>query len=239
MIRIAICEDEKPQSEYVQSLLMKWEKASGRKVSIDSYNDAEQFIFGSEDKQEYDLLILDIEMGKMNGVELARKIRRERRDTRIVFLTGYKDFVFEGYEVGAIRYLLKPMKENQLFELMEAITKEMEQKQKEYFIFHCDGKLQKVEFRDILYIESNGHYLTMKTGTEFFEWKASLISVEEDFLKAGYGMIRRGLYVNPKHIKKIGKTECILDNNEILPVSKSRYKEINQSFITYYKGKAE
>ena len=115
MFRIAICEDEKAQREYLSKLLDLWQERSGRKAVVSLFTSAEQFMFETEGKYPYDLFLLDIQMGQMNGVELARKIREKDTEVVIIFLTGIKDYAIEGYEVGAVRYLLKPVKETEFF----------------------------------------------------------------------------------------------------------------------------
>lgn len=241
MIHVAICEDEKLQIEYLVSLLKKWELHinSKWKLSIASFENAEQFIFSLEDQPNYDLMILDIEMGEMNGMELARRIRQDDKNVKIIFITGFKEFVYEGYEVGAIRYMIKPVKENEFYKLMEAVCSDIDCSQKEYFLINFKGQIHKVEFGDILYVEANGHYLALHTVKGIHEWKASLDSVASEFEGHGFSMIRRGLYVNPEHIIRIGREECVLDNDEKLPISKNRYLAINQEFIAYYKRKSE
>ena len=116
--RIAVCEDDAPSREFETTLINEWSKKSGTSVCVDAYTSAENFLFESEDKLEYDLLILDIQMGKMNGFELAKSLRQRGFEGALIFLTGIKDFAIEGYEVGAIRYLLKPLKEEELFKTL-------------------------------------------------------------------------------------------------------------------------
>ena len=70
----------------------------------------------------YEIYILDIQMGKMNGMELARKIRKMDAKAAILFLTGVKDYALEGYEVGAVRYLLKPVREDEFFRIMDEVA---------------------------------------------------------------------------------------------------------------------
>ena len=75
MFRIAVCEDDAAQQAYEETLLRRWAQENQYKVTVDVYASAEQFLFAAEDEPEYDLLILDIQMGGMNGMELAARIR--------------------------------------------------------------------------------------------------------------------------------------------------------------------
>ena len=151
MFRIAICEDEKAQREYLAKLLEQWKNESGKKVAVDTYTSAEQFLFETEGKQPHDLLILDIQMEQMNGVELARKVREKDTKVVIVFLTGIKDYAIEGYEVGAVRYLLKPVKEAELFVLLDKLCEEAKKQKEEFFLFQAAGVINRVAFSEIFY----------------------------------------------------------------------------------------
>ena len=228
MIRIAICEDEQVQAEYIKGLL--------ENCQVDVFFSAEQFLFAAEGGFNYDVLLLDIQMGEMNGMELAKRVREMDKQVKIIFLTGIADYAIEGYEVGAIRYLLKPVKEEVLSELLSAIYEERKREKQDCFVFTVNGRHIRLPYHQILYVEARGHYLFMQTEETTYEWKASLTSVSQELEARAFFLLRRGLYVNVAKLVQIGSRTCILENGETLPVSKSRYKELNQAFIAYYKG---
>lgn len=243
MFRIAICEDEKAQREYMERLVSEWQQCSGNKATVDSFVSAEQFLFETEEMQPYDLLLLDIQMGQMNGVELARKVRERDTKVKIVFLTGIKDYAIEGYEVGAVRYLLKPVKEAELFALLDQLYKEAKEQKEEYFLFQNGGAMNRIPFSDIFYVEADGHYVMLKavcreasSYVKEWKWKASFSSLSAELEVKGFFLLRRGLYVNLAKVEQIGKTECVLENGELLPVSKARYQALNEAFIAFYKS---
>lgn len=246
MFRIAVCEDEKAQREYLERLISEWQMYSGNKATVESYASAEQLLFETEGRQPYDLLLLDIQMGEMNGVELARKVREKDTKVKIVFLTGIKDYAIEGYEVGATRYLLKPVKEAEFFVLLDKLCEEVKEQKEEYFLFQSGGGTNRIPFSDIFYVEAEGHYVVLKAvcreaagDVKEWKWKAGFSSLSAELEAKGFFLLRRGLYVNLAQVSKIGKTECVLESGETLPVSKSRYQELNERFIAYYKGIAE
>ena len=236
MFRIAVCEDEKAQREYMEKLISEWQQCSEKKTTVDSFVSAEQFLFETEGKLAYDLLILDIQMGQMNGVDLARKVREQDARVSIVFLTGIKDYALEGYEVGAVRYLLKPIKEAEFFSLLDKLYEETKQRKEDYFLFQTGGVTNRVAFSEILYAEAEGHYVCLKTSEKEWKWKTNFSSLSAELEKNGFFLLRRGLYVNLAQVSRIGKTECMLENGEVLPVSKARYQALNEAFIAYYKG---
>lgn len=236
MFRIAVCEDEKAQREYLTKLLEQWQTLSCEKASVDTYTSAEQFLFETEGKEPYNLLLLDIQMGQMNGMELARKVREQDVKVSIVFLTGIKDYAIEGYEVGAVRYLLKPVKETELFALLDKLCDGAKEQEEDYFLFQTGGATNRVPFSEILYAEAEGHYVCLKTPGKEWKWKANVSSLSEELEAKDFFLLRRGLYVNLAKVEQIGKAECILENGEVLPVSKARYQALNEAFIAYYKN---
>ena len=235
MFRIAICEDEKVVLDFETSLVNKWAAARGCPLELDTYISAENFLFESEDKAPYDVLIFDIQMKNMNGMELAKALRRRGCDAVIIFITGVPDYAIEGYEVGAVRYILKPVKEEVLFGLLDAAFEESQKKAEDFFLLGQGADLEKISFEKILYIEARGHYVFLKGSDLEREWKAGFNETSASFEGRGFFCLRRGLMVNLKHVERITRTDCILDDGETLPVARGVYKELNEAFINFFK----
>ena len=120
MLSVIICEDEPIQTTLLVKLVQQWADQCALPVQILSYPNAESFLFSYEEQPFGDILLLDIQMAQMNGMELARKIRERNRRIQIAFLTGLPDFISEGYEVDALHYLIKPIQEKKLFQVLES-----------------------------------------------------------------------------------------------------------------------
>lgn len=237
MFRIAICEDEKVILDFETSLVKDWAETSLCKgeLELDTYISSEQFLFESEDKAPYDLLIFDIQMKNMNGMELAKTLRRRGCDAVIIFITGVPDYAIEGYEVGAVRYILKPVKAEVLNGLLDSVWAKRQKKAENYFILGQGSDLKKISFDKIIYIEARGHYVFMK-GMDFErEWKAGFSETAESFNDKGFLCLRRGLLVNLSHVERITRTDCLLDNGESLPVARGVYKDLNEAFIAFFR----
>lgn len=235
MFRIAICEDEKVVLDFETSLVNKWAAGHGCPLELDTYISAEQFLFESEDKAPYDVLIFDIQMKNMNGMELAKALRRRGCDAVIIFITGVPDYAIEGYEVGAVRYILKPVKEELLDGLLDSAFEESQKKAEDFFLLGQGAELEKISFDKIIYIEARGHYVFMK-GLDFErEWKAVFSETSAAFDDKGFFCLRRGLLVNLSHVKRITRTDCLLDSGESLPVARGVYKELNEAFIEFFR----
>ena len=120
-IKIAFCDDEPVQLIYLEQLVKRWESQKGSRCEVTYYKSAEEMLFENPESFPFDLLLLDIELEKMNGIALAKKIREKDDSIMLAFLSNRKEYVFEGYEVQAIRYLLKPLQEEQFFPLLKQL----------------------------------------------------------------------------------------------------------------------
>ncbi len=235
MFRIAICEDEKVILDFETSIVKEWADNCKCPLEMDTYISAEQFLFESEDKAPYDLLIFDIQMKNMNGMELAKKLRARGCDAVIIFITGVPDYAIEGYEVGAVRYILKPVKPEVLKELLDTAFAECSKKTEDFFMLGQGVDLERISFEKIIYIEARGHYVFLKGADFEREWKAGFAETAACFEGKGFFCLRRGLIVNLAHVQRITRTDCILDGGETLPVARGVYKELNEAFIEFFR----
>lgn len=139
-LKIAIVEDDLTQLSYVRLLIEGWMAKTHNTMKLISCESAEEFLFKYAEPLDFDLILLDIKLKKMNGMELAKQIRTVSRTVQIAFLTGVKDYVFEGYEIGAVRYLLKPVQEKDLFKLLDDCLARSLENKNEYFAFPYQGE---------------------------------------------------------------------------------------------------
>lgn len=232
---IGVCDDDEVQLQYIKLKIMEWSKEKQVPCEVKLFQSAEELLFEHSDTFPFELLILDIQMGKMNGMELAKRVRTIDKDIRILFLTGLSDYVFEGYEVGAQRYLLKPIKEEQLHAAFDEVLIGLNQDIKKYFIFHYLGEMVKLEYNAIILIEALGHYLKMTTTNQTYDWKYSIGQISKE-LDTNFIQVHRSFIVNLRHVEKINKTDLSLSNGQIVPISRNKYQDLNEAFIRFYKG---
>lgn len=116
---IAIVDDEEKEQLLIKKYIEEWASARKEPVEFQCFANSESFLFHWEDNKCYDLLLLDIEMGKMNGLDLARKIRTENEKLPIIFVTGYDEYMQYGYDVSALHYLIKPVNKDRLFQALD------------------------------------------------------------------------------------------------------------------------
>ncbi|MBQ9342513.1 MAG: response regulator transcription factor [Lachnospiraceae bacterium] len=232
-MRICCVEDEIAQGELLKKRILSWGEANNVQINIDLYKSANEYLFNAG-KYSYDLIFLDIRMDDINGMELAKKIREGDKNVLLVFVTSERGFVFEGYEVDAYRYIIKPISDEKLNDVLNYAVKNAVRDEGS-IIFRVDNEMIRIMRSDITYIEVKGHYVDIHTSDDLITLKMSfeealsfLNENNELFIKT-----HRSYAVNIDKILKIGRTELTLTNKEVIPVSKSMYEPINKAFINY------
>lgn len=233
-MRIAYCDDEPVQLEYVKHLAEQWAIETKEKVQVELYQSAQELLFKNPETYPFDLLILDIDMDGMDGMSLARKIREKDERIPIIFLTNRREYVFEGYEVQALRYLLKPMNAEKLHPLLEEIWAKAG-KHRPFLVENISGENTKLYIEEILYVEADGHYLHIHMKEKDYEIKKTLAELErklrEAAPEAGFISTHRSYLVNTAQIEQVRRTDCVLSDGSVVPVSRNSYKAVNEAFI--------
>lgn len=215
-------------------MVAAWAKQSQNTVSLEKFPSAEAFLFQYEEEKTFDILFLDIEMGAINGVDLAKKIREENQTIQIVFVTGFPDFMAAGYDVSALHYLLKPIEKAKLFAVLDRAVLHLAREEKSV-VFSANGGSRRVLLKDIVWVEVVAHLCVVTTVNDTFNIRSTISDVEKLFLD-GFIRCHRSYLVGIRHIKAILKTEIVLDSGEKIPLSRSHYHTVNQAFIRYFRG---
>lgn len=230
---IAIIDDEIVQIEYLKGIIATWKKSS--EININTFHNAESFLFDYEDNKDYDILLLDIEMGKINGIELAQKVRKDNERVQIIFITGFVDYMSMGFDVSALHYLMKPVSKEKLHQVLDKAVNLLSKKESN-IIIKVDGQNTIIKLTDIVYVESFGHYVSIYTvDKKEYTVKIGINKFVEE-LDNSFVIPHRSYIVNLKFVKAITKNIIILDDSKEIPMAKNNYESVNKLFISYYKG---
>lgn len=226
--QIAVCDDSQSDREYVSGLVREWAKTRGAEIHMDLFPSAEAFLFHYAEHKSYDILILDIEMGEMDGVSLAKTLRKENETVQIIFLTGYSDYIAEGYEVAALHYLMKPVKKEKLFSVLDRAADKV-QKNETVLNLESGGEMVRVPIHQLRYADVMGNYVTLHAKEEYTV-KMTLGELEkqldERFYRAG-----RSVIVNLTAITRVTKTEIKLSDGTAIPLPRGAYEGVNRAII--------
>ncbi|MBW4828979.1 MAG: LytTR family DNA-binding domain-containing protein [Clostridiaceae bacterium] len=235
LIYIAVCEDEKIQVELLEKYVNNWADERNIKAVIEAFSSAESFDFSWSMNKRYDVLLLDIQMEGINGVELAKKIRKEDDIIDIVFITAIFDYIQVGYDVGAINYLIKPIDEKKLHQCLDRVVQKTSKEAKTILI-DMDGEIIRIIQDDIRYIESFGHNVEIITIDEKYTARKNIGIIEKELDENSFVRCHRSYIVGLEHVKRIGREDIELDNEDVIPVSRRKYSKTNMAFIKYYRG---
>ena len=210
--KIAICDDLATDRNYLSSLCEIWGSHNSYHIQISEFTSAENFLFHYAEKKDFDILLLDIEMGAMDGVTMARKLRQDNHTVQIIFITGYADYISDGYEVDALHYLMKPLIKNEKF--LNIISQ---------------GEMIRLPICQINYAEVNSNYITIHS-QQTITLKMTLSELEKKldshFFRAG-----RSALVNLKKISRVTKKEIYLQDGSIIPLPRGAYEKVNRAII--------
>lgn len=229
-LKIAICDDEQSQIEYITSLVSFWGAKEGHNCEIRTFLSAEAFLFEYEDDKAYDILLLDVEMKNITGIDLAKRIRKDNNHAEIVFITSHFEFAGEGYEVDALHYLIKPISPDKLTQVLTKATEKLSVEPPSVVI-SCDGETVKLYEEDILYVESFLHYVVIYTKNKEYKIKENISALQEK-LSTDFYRIHRSYIASLKHITRISRTSINIGQTE-LPLSRGKYDDVNRAFIEH------
>lgn len=226
--QIAVCDDNENEAQYTADFVAEWAKQICIPVHIDMFPSSEAFLFRYAENKSYDILLLDIEMGAIDGVSLAKTLRQENETLQIIFITGYSEYISEGYEVVALHYLLKPIKKEKLFSVLDKAAEKLRKNER---VLHLEtsGELVRVPVYQIRYADVQGNYVTVHAVKDYRIRKTLhelAAALDERFCRVG-----RSAIVNLTCIIRVTKTDIYLNDGSVIPLPRGAYEKINRAII--------
>ena len=234
-MRIAVCDDERDQVHENMDLIHKWAERVKISVNVDTFSSAEEFLFRWSEGQPYDLAFFDIKMKKMTGMDLAKTIRKTDQDLQIIFITGIVDHVFEGYDVSALNYLIKPYAPKLLYASLDKAYALYRQKETGTVLISQEGSLVRIPCNEILYMEIRGHYFDIYTLTlGEFRTRKQMDDMLAILDKSLFIRCHRSYIVNIAHAAALGRQDVKLKTGQSVPISQPNIQPVTQLFLEYH-----
>lgn len=230
-LRIAVCDDI--QTDRTQIIRMTKQILQDEEIlhSISGYEDAGTLLADIQNGTQFHILLLDVMMDKMSGMEFAAQLRKKQNKTNIIFISANRELALQGYEVSAVRYLAKPLDENKLKEALLYCYRTW-RKKKEILLPTDQGK-HRTSFADIQYVEAFDRGTRFVLANETLESRLKFNEVETLLPKSAFILCHRAYIVNLSCIKYIRPYEFSLKSGETVPIAKGRYSVIRKEFIDY------
>lgn len=225
---IAICDDSTADTEFINQLVTQWASERQKTLQIDQFSSSESFLFRYQEDNAFDILLLDVEMGGMDGVALAKLVRLENKLVQIIFITGYSDYIAEGYEVAALHYLMKPVSREKLFSVLDRADEKLCQNER-CLNLESAGELVRIPLHEIRYLDVHQNYVTVHAHTDHTV-KRSLSEFEKE-LDHRFFRVGRSMILNLTCIRRVTKTQVYLHDNTLLPLPRGAYEPLNRAII--------
>lgn len=229
MLRIALCDDEENARDALRIQLEKLMDESEDEIVYEFSNGRTCVNWLTAHPGEVDLLFLDVEMGKENGMDAAKKIRTVNRDLLIVFATGYTDYVFDGYQVNALDFLVKPVSPEKLKEVLLRAKELLTPPTDRFFVLKNADGAYRLPWDDILYFYSDRRYIHLVTVIKTYTFYGKLNDIEKQ-VRNNFVRIHQRYLVNSDNVTFVGGDFVTVDNPacEKLPVSRAYKKEASE-----------
>lgn len=239
MIRIGVVDDEKMFRDRISEIVVNVLKGEQVQTEIRKYADGTHFFKALSAGETFDILLADIQMAGMDGMELGRRIRRNSPGMYIIFITSYEEYAAESYRIEAFQYILKQDLESRLPGVIRELAYRLEEQEQEYRIVGNSVEKVKLFYKNIIYLyKSKGaKYVNYVTEEGIFRERISLESLLKELDSKIFIPVERGYVVNMKRICRISGDTLYLEKGYQVQVSRARLTMVKQEITRCWGGK--
>ena len=232
MITCAMCDDELPFAEQLRSLVMAYAKKKRVELQAETFASAEELLEEIENGAGFEILFLDIEMRKMDGIELGKKLRERSYQTLIIYVSGYDQYMRQLFEAEPFRFLSKPLKQEELENVLDKAFERISRFHRELFTIRFGKNVVNLLCRDIVYLESNKRKVIVHTVRGEYEYYHMLDEAEEEILaiSADFVRIHKAYLVNMEHVEAFQYEKLALRDGTILSISEAHRANVRSRF---------
>ena len=229
-MKIAVCDDESKILEEIAAFIEK--EFSGSRVL--TFSDGQSFLSAvkSAPEKEPEVLLIDIDMPGMSGMEVAAALAEEKSRILIVFVTAHDELVYDSFKYHPFAFVRKKYLEDELRAVLKDCQKEIDGRSRR-FVFQNGGQTINLAQSEILYFEGQANYLAIHTVDGEYRMRSTMSAVEKELGDSGFLRIHKGFLVNLEHVKILKTENLELDNGELLPIGKSYSDEAKKSILRY------
>lgn len=234
MIHIAIVEDEKRYQEQLHQYILRYEQEYGEKAEICFFTDGDEIL--DHYAAVYDIIFMDIQMKRLNGMDTARKIRALDETVILIFITNMAQYAIQGYEVNALNYILKPISYFPFSQELQKAVNRLKKKSEDYITVMQDQGLLKLHVNQVSYVESQGHNLTVHSDKGDYTFRGTMKEMEEKLKALGFVRCNSGYLVSLRYVEAVKQNTVTVAGDE-LPISRSRKKAFMEALTDYMGGR--
>lgn len=233
MIRIATIEDDEIIQEEIHQVIV--ENTNYREeIEVDSYSSAEEYFLAAKD---YEMVITDIELPGISGLELGKKVKQMNPEVYLVFLTFYSEFASDSYIIEAYQYILKKDMQQRLPALVDKVSARIKKENSEFCWIGNNRDIQKIYYKEIIYIKKvkGSKYAEYVTTDGIYTARLSLNQVFEQLCNSGFILADRAHAINVNHVKRLRGNTIYMDNGEEIEVSRAQSTKVKEKIAAYWR----
>ena len=237
-MRIAVCDDEPEAAERNRRITEASLISAGIGFETERYTNSTSLLADiADDHFFYDIIVLDIEMPDVSGMEIAKQARVHLPEVRVILTTSHLEYAIDAFELSVFRYVPKAQLEERLGRAVVDAARLCEIEAGREYIIRSGGRLEKLPYRDILYIRRDGgKNSVIRTSAGTSAVRKNLRQVYEELGAPEFVFVDRGTIANLVHIMKIHAGEAVLRNSEVLPISRSHLRTVKEQINRYWGG---
>lgn len=233
MYKIAIVDDQQVITEWIQSIIRKLEK--NYLLGTFAFHKSETLLNELREGRRYQIYLLDIDMPDVNGIDLAKQIRKAQPEATFIFVTSYAEYALEGYDVGACQYILKEHMEKKLpIVLYDILEKEKRQGIERFYEIITKYRYEKFRYTDILFIFKEGRNTIFHTKIGEFKERKPIKEVYRNLPQDTFIWIDRGIIVNMDRIFRVRGDEVYFSEEEKLAIGRPHILQVKQQVMNYW-----
>lgn len=234
MLRVAVVDDDPKSIERISGFLQTYFEKKGSRYQIEKFERGDKLSF--EYRPIYDIIFLDIEMEPISGIETAKIIRRTDSDVIIIFITKMAQFAINGYEVGALGFIVKPVDAESVWFNLEKALLAIGKRDKKDIILPLSGGTKKLKTDSVYYVEARDHDLIYHTDEGEFMLRRKTLGEAAKELGDAFKQYSRCYLINLRHITNISGTALKVAGDELY-ISRSKRKQVMQDITDYCRSK--
>ena len=228
MLSIAVCDDEIIECCNMEKRIKKMIEEMKIPCIIRQFRSGGELLQALE---SFDIVFLDIMMPEMDGMKIAQLFRKKASDKILIFVSSSREYVFEAYDVEAFQYLLKPVEDRKLKNVLQKAVLKTERRSQEFIIVSSQRQKKKLFLDDIYYFEIKGRIVDAHGPEGIFTYYEQMGELENKLKDKGFFRCHKSYLVNLKYVDGYNRQEAILENGERIVIAKRRYEDFCQEVL--------
>lgn len=241
-MRTLICDDEIHYANAIKESIERWKKKTGNvSITYDVFRSSEDMLDSLRNQTIYDLVFLDIQFpAELNGLQVAKQLRMLNDQVVIVFVSNYDEYAIDGYKVNALRFLTKPISDNQVFECLDIAYRQWQiTSANAVIVLETKQQIHKISNNSIVYIESRAHYLdihTLNIENDTITIRMKIGEILKDLPSDMFVQCHQSYIINLLYVQRLTRTCVTLTNNQETPMSIKYRDAVYKKFKQLYQG---